>query len=70
MILTPAQRKTLERALATATAEEERITYLETLAKVSPPMQERVRNLRDRQRWLLEFAQAALAADDASIRAR
>lgn len=68
MILTPAQRKSCERALAAAKGEEERIAYLEQLAAVSPPMQERVRNLRERQKWLIEFNQTALAADDASNR--
>ncbi len=68
MILTPSQRKQLEKSMAIAHGEEERIAYLEKLASVSPAMQERVRNLRDRQKWILEFTQTAISADDASIR--
>lgn len=68
MILQPAQRKSCERALATAHAEEERIAYLEKLAAVSPAMAERVKQLRERQKWIMEFCQTAIAADDASLR--
>jgi hypothetical protein len=68
MILTPAQRKSCERALATAVGEEQRIAYLETLASVSPAMAERVKQLRERQKWITEFSQTAIAADDASNR--
>jgi hypothetical protein len=68
MILTPAQRKSCERALATAHTEEDRISYLEKLAAVSPAMAERVKQLRERQQWIIQFTQTALSADDASIR--
>lgn len=70
MILTPAQRKSCEKAMAIAHAEEKRIAYLEQLASVSPAMAERVANLRDRQRWILEFTKTAITADDASSDSR
>ena len=66
MILQPAQRKALERALATAHGAEDRISYLEKLSAVSPAMADRVAQLRERQKWLTEFATIALSADDAS----
>jgi hypothetical protein len=68
VILSPTQRKSCERALALAVAEDERIAYLEKLASVSPQMAERVKQLRERQKWVTEFCQTALSADDAMFR--
>lgn len=70
MILSPAQRKSCEKALAIAHGEEQRIAFLEQLAAVSPAMSERVQNLRDRQKWILEFTKTAIGADDASSYSR
>lgn len=68
MILTPAQRKALERTLATAKAEEERIAFMEQLATAAPTYAERVAAHRQRQQYLINLATIALAADAASSR--
>ena len=65
MILTPSQRKAVEKALAIATGEEQRLAYLEKLASVNPSMAQRVADMRTKQKWALDFAKTALAADDA-----
>lgn len=66
MILTPPQRKAMEKALAIAHGEEQRIAYLEKLAAVSPSLAQRVADMRTKKEWLCQLCETALAADDES----
>jgi hypothetical protein len=66
MILKPTQRKSFERALASAKGVEERLAFLEQLASTSPQLRDRVAQLRTRQTYLITLAEQALAADSAS----
>lgn len=63
MILTPAQRKSAERALAAVSNLEKRIEFLEQVASISPEYKERVEALRVRQQYVIELAKLAIAAD-------
>lgn len=63
MILTSAQRKSAERALAAVSNLEKRIEFLEQVASISPEYKERVEALRVRQQYVIELAKLAIAAD-------
>jgi hypothetical protein len=62
-ILNPSQRAAFSRALANCNKVEPIIKYLETIAKVSPPLNDRVDELRTRCDYLKTLSETALAAD-------
>jgi hypothetical protein len=68
MILKPTQRAALERALSTVKSLDDAIRYMEEIAKVSPIYQERVAQMRDRQRYLITLAETAITADSSSLK--
>lgn len=68
MILSPTQRRSLERALALAKGTEDRLDYFEKLSAVSPALEERTKILRERQRYLISLSELALTADTATSR--
>jgi hypothetical protein len=66
MILTAPKRRALERALATVRNAEDGIAFLEQIASVSPIYAERVKQLRERQQYLIRLAETALVADSST----
>jgi hypothetical protein len=66
MILTPNQRRSLERALALVNGTEEALTYMEKVAAAAPVFQGRVQPLRERQQYIQQLATVAITADTTS----
>lgn len=68
MILKPAQRTALERALSMLNSVEEPLAFMETIANVSPLYQERVKQQRERNTYVKTLAETAIVADSSSAR--
>lgn len=66
MILTAQKQRALERALANVRNAEDGIAFLEQIAAVSPIYAERVKQLRERQQYLIRLAETALVANGSS----
>jgi len=65
-VLKPLQRKAFERSLASVQEAEQGLTFLNSIAQVSPQYAERAKQLRDRQTYLKALGEAALIADSSS----
>lgn len=63
MILTPPQRRSLERALSLVNNTEEALTYMEKVASAAPVFADRVKALRERQQYIQQLATVAITAD-------